>query len=581
MKTRLSIILSLALVIHAYADSATWNLDPATTAWNNAGNWTPATVPDGPSDVATFGFSNSTRVNIFQSVEVSEIDFTAGASPFTIFVGPITATLTISGAGVSNSSGIRQHFVIRDNNNAAGTLIFMDSATAGDGNTYTNHGNTFGFAGVASTLFHGTSNAGTSTIVNTDPGEDFKEGGFTAFYDQSSAANSTIINEVARTGNILDAFGTGTDFYDNSTAGNAILIAKGNTAAFGDDGAGIGFNDESTADHATITIEGGGPEAGGVHGAIGFEDNSTAGDARVTIQGAQAGGNDAGSADFSGSATAGNAVFVLENGEGAGAFVDFVNTSSGGQAAFTVNGNAQLDMSFHDQPGMTVGSLAGDGTVKIGPLSLTVGTNNLDTQFAGTIDDGTNSTGSLVKTGTGRLTLSGANTYDGGTTVSAGSLIVSNTTGSATGTGLVKVANSTLGGSGIVAGPVTMLNGGLLTPAGGTNHKTTLTIQNLLTLSSTSTSTYSFKATKNQASTDLVIANGVAIQNALLTLSGNIQGSLTPGLTLTLISNISADPISGTFSNLPDGGTVTVNGTNFQANYEGGDGNDLTLTVVL
>ena len=424
VKTRLSIILSLALVIHAYAGSATWNLDPATTAWNNATNWTPATVPDGPSDVATFGFSNSTRVNIFQSVEVSEIDFTAGASPFTIFVGPITATLTISGAGVSNSSGIRQHFVIRDNNNAAGTLIFMGSATAGDGNTYTNHGNTFGFGGVASTLFHDTSNAGTSTIVNTDPGESFKEGGFTGFYDQSSAAGSTIINEVARTGNILDAFGTGTEFHDGSTAGNAILIAKGNTDAFGDDGAGIGFFDESTADHATITIEGGGPEAGGVHGGIGFEDNSTAGDARVTIQGAQAGGNDAGSAGFSGSATAGNAVFVLENGEGAGAFVDFVNSSSGGQATFTVNGNAFLDISSHDNPGMFVGSLAGDGTVKIGGLVLTVGTNNLDTQFAGTIDDGTNSTGTLEKVGTGRLTLSGANTYDGGTSVIAGSLIV-------------------------------------------------------------------------------------------------------------------------------------------------------------
>jgi len=36
----------------------------------------------------------------------------------------------------------------------------------------------------------------------------------------------------------------------------------------------------------------------------------------------------------------------------------------------------------------------------------------------------------------------------------------------------------------------------------------------------------------------------------------------------------------GTFSNLPNGGIVTINGNNLQANYEGGDGNDLTLTVV-
>jgi hypothetical protein len=58
------------------------------------------------------------------------------------------------------------------------------------------------------------------------------------------------------------------------------------------------------------------------------------------------------------------------------------------------------------------------------------------------------------------------------------------------------------------------------------------------------------------------------------------QGTLTPGLVLTVISNTSANPISGTFSNLADGAIVNVGGTNFQAHYQGGDGNDLTLTVV-
>jgi hypothetical protein len=47
-----------------------------------------------------------------------------------------------------------------------------------------------------------------------------------------------------------------------------------------------------------------------------------------------------------------------------------------------------------------------------------------------------------------------------------------------------------------------------------------------------------------------------------------------------VINNKSANPISGTFSNLSDGAIVTVNGTNFQVSYTGGDGNDLTLTVV-
>ena len=40
------------------------------------------------------------------------------------------------------------------------------------------------------------------------------------------------------------------------------------------------------------------------------------------------------------------------------------------------------------------------------------------------------------------------------------------------------------------------------------------------------------------------------------------------------------DDLKRTFSNLADGAIVNVNGNNLQASYEGGDGNDLTLTVV-
>ena len=107
-----------------------------------------------------------------------------------------------------------------------------------------------------------------------------------------------------------------------------------------------------------------------------------------------------------------------------------------------------------------------------------------------------------------------------------------------------------------------------------------LTAPGTLTLNSDATYTYIFKAKRNKAHTDLVIANGVTINGATLSLSGQTQGRLRQGLVLTVISNTSANPISGTFSNLPDGGIITINGINFEASYEGGDGNDLTLTVV-
>ena len=120
-----------------------------------------------------------------------------------------------------------------------------------------------------------------------------------------------------------------------------------------------------------------------------------------------------------------------------------------------------------------------------------------------------------------------------------------------------------------------------LAPSAGTNRKTTLTIQSSLTFQADGTYTCTFKARNNTARTDNVTASGVTINGgARINLIGTVQGELQIGLAFTISSNTSANPIAGTFSNLPDGGIVTIGGNNFQASYEGGDGNDLTLTVV-
>lgn len=58
------------------------------------------------------------------------------------------------------------------------------------------------------------------------------------------------------------------------------------------------------------------------------------------------------------------------------------------------------------------------------------------------------------------------------------------------------------------------------------------------------------------------------------------SSTLTAGTVFTAIRNTAATPIAGTFANLADGSTFTVGSNTFQASYEGGDGNDLTLTVV-
>ena len=58
------------------------------------------------------------------------------------------------------------------------------------------------------------------------------------------------------------------------------------------------------------------------------------------------------------------------------------------------------------------------------------------------------------------------------------------------------------------------------------------------------------------------------------------SSTLANSAVFTILNNTGATAIAGTLSNLPDGGTIKIGDNTFQANYEGGDGNDLTLTVV-
>ncbi len=93
-------------------------------------------------------------------------------------------------------------------------------------------------------------------------------------------------------------------------------------------------------------------------------------------------------------------------------------------------------------------------------ITWNIGAKGIDSQFAGTVKG----PGCKInKVGQGTLTLKGANTYTGGTTVSGGTLLVANASGSATGTGAVKVqSGASLTGTGHVAGTVTVYSGGIV-----------------------------------------------------------------------------------------------------------------------
>jgi autotransporter-associated beta strand protein len=85
------------------------------------------------------------------------------------------------------------------------------------------------------------------------------------------------------------------------------------------------------------------------------------------------------------------------------------------ETAVTVSSGATFDLTNTSQ---TIGSLAGDGTVLLGGGTLTAGTDNTSTTFAGPLTGA----GSFTKTGAGTLTLTGVSTYAGATGIEAGTL---------------------------------------------------------------------------------------------------------------------------------------------------------------
>jgi autotransporter-associated beta strand protein len=520
--------LSLAALNAVYADSATWSVTPISNDWNTAENWTPNTVPNGPDDIATFALSRQTNVFVSTFVEVNELIFNAGASPFNINIAN-DQELTISGIGIINNSGVAQNFVC----SIFAGVVLTNNATVGEMTFFTVRGG------------HGNKN----------------NGGFVSFSDTASAGNGTFVLEPPET---PDANSGGIGAFDgNSSAGNGTFTVEFASL--------LSFQGNSSAADGTFIVQGGRIEFGLIE-----TDTPTAGNGVFIIN--------SGSVVFFHDSGAGNATLIANPGT-----ISFeLGAHDGGEARIELFGDGTLDISenIFGLVSVSVGSIEGDGIVLLGMNELITGSNDLSTSFYGTIQD----SGSLTKVGLGTLTLGGENTYTGGTTVEGGKLVISNSSGSGTGSGPVSVTSGKLGGSGIIAGATTIGTGSgtgaFLAPGAETrNGQVPLTIQSALTFNADATYTCTFKAQQNgdrtRAKVGMVIANGVTINSgAMIELIGNITGVLSQGFVLTLISNTSADPITGTFSNLPDGSIVTINGNNFQASYEGGDGNDLTLTVV-
>ncbi len=460
-------------------------------------------------------------------------------TPMTVPNGPadtatfgLTNTADVSVSATTEVNGISFNAGASAYNITAGaTLTMSGTGIANDS------GSTQKFYTFAGSIirFTNSATAGNAQFANSPDGCCL---GFTEFYDSSTADDGTFFNG----GYPSVMSGARTRFFDNSTAGSAHI---GN----GYPSTGTDFFDSSTAGTATIENSGGDFIAGGA-GTTTFHGTSSAGNSTITVN---AGGEHAG-----------------------GATTSFLDDSTGGTARITVLAshgylfpqNGLLNIGGHNPPGVTIGSLEGDGDVSCGANNLSVGASNLSTSFSGTIYGG-----SFTKIGTGTLIFSEATVGD--TRVNAGTLLVNS---GITSSGSVIVdRGAILGGNGTIqlAAGALLTNNGTIAPGESAGQ---FTIDGNLQLGASSN--LSFEIGGTAAGTDYDVLNKINSDALMLhgMLTVRIINGFTPqeSDTFTIITTLA--PLAGNFTNVNSGARLnTADGIgSFEVTYSGA--NDVVLS---
>ena len=241
--------------------------------------------------------------------------------------------------------------------------------------------------------------------------------------------------------------------------------------------------------------------------------------------------------------------------------------------------------------GGTAGTLEyqGPSATKAGTLGLTgaggVRVTQAATNFV--LSGIVSGSGAFTKSGPGTLTLTGVNTNSGGVTVAAGRLLANSTAG----TGAVSVsAGATLGGTGTIAGPLTLAGAASAVAPGGADATTGDSLVGLLAV----TKTVAFNAGGELlvqlaaaasgtpvAGTDfdqLIVrgaGTGVTIADGAV-LRVLAAGPVPDGQAFRVVDQTVGTAVAGSFRDpagnlLSEGSVFTASGQSFAISYAGGD----------
>jgi len=425
---------------------------------------------------------------------VGNLDFGSGsANDKTLFVNPIdlnntaTTALTrtiqvVAGAGGDSAeiSGI-----ISNSGAAAalskalgGTLVLSGANTYSGGTSII-----AGSIGIGNNSALGTAGltlGGTSAITPTI----FASGGTRTIGNNVTLGAVTTGNATIGAGGDLIMNGTLT----NNGADRTLTVNNGTTTQVGNV-----FLSENDTSSRTLTLNGSGSFV--INGIVANNSGANTLGSKLTYNSTTGGTLTLNNANtYTGATTLSAGNVVLGNkqafGTGAGAIVAMngvtfsANTNLtgsnaiandatlGGNNTFTGTNSMEFSGTVAGTASRTVtNTMTGGATLTLsGPVNIrNTGTTTTtltfngagDTLVSGVLSNGSATIGNLTKNGAGTLTLTNTNPYTGTTTVSGGTLLVN---GNNTGTGAVTVSGATLGGSGSIAGAVTINGNSTLSP---------------------------------------------------------------------------------------------------------------------
>lgn len=468
--------LTLTVPVTRAPASLTWTGGNGGNAWNLAttDNWSRSGTPDTfvSGDTVTFDATGSTNPTVDLTTVLPVAGVTVSAASDYNFTG--TGAISGSGGLVKSGAGT---LTVSTTNTYTGPTTINGGVLAVDNLNDGGAASSIGAAGTAASNL--VINGGTLALVgsqtNTNRSMTLGSSGGTLSVPVSTSLQ--VSGQITGTGTLTKA-GPGTLILaasNNHSGGTTIsegnLLLASDAANVSGPGSGLvtlSGGTLSMTDNDDISSSA--TSAWAINVPAGFAGRLNA-DSRCTLSGALTGGGDfTFYTPFVRTELTGNwsaftgRIFVVSDADGG----DFRIKNTAGYPSARLDLGDQI-YAYYNNTGsnltIPIGTLSGASTsMLMGGLSSgatitwQVGGRNESSTFAGVIANNTGPS-ALTKVGTGTLTLTGASTYTGATTVSAGRLQIN---GSSSATNYTVQSGATLGGSGTITGNVTVQTGGAL-----------------------------------------------------------------------------------------------------------------------